>query len=432
MSDETSSHSSASSGLMAPGGVFAPFSFPAFRSIWMANLFSSMGSMIQAVAAAWLMTELTDSNILIAMVQASAVLPIMLFGVFAGAIADNFDRRRVMLIAQFGMLVASAVLAVVTYEEAVGPYSLLALTLLVGIGTALNAPAWQASVRAQVGPKDLPQAISLNTIAFNLARSVGPALGGLLISLWDISLAFALNALSYIFLIVVLLRWQPQVPLPKRGPMFSSVRTGIRFCMSSQPLRKVLVRGASLGFGFAAYQALLPVIVRDRLGGDEISFGVLLGAFGIASIGTALFVGPLRRRLGSEVVTGIGTLAFVFAQVTLAVSVSMKLALFAALIAGSGWVLALTTLNVAMQVRSPEAILGRCLSIYQAATFGGMAIGAWTWGAVAEGYGISAALKLAAGWLIVSLVILRFLVPLPARGEGVPRPAKAKGSSVDM
>jgi len=236
--------------------------------------------MIQAVAAAWLMTELTDSNILIAMVQASAVLPIMLFGVFAGAIADNFDRRRVMLIAQFGMLIASAVLAVVTYEEAVGPYSLLALTLLVGIGTALNAPAWQASVRAQVGPKDLPQAISLNTIAFNLARSVGPALGGLLISLWDISLAFALNALSYIFLIVVLLRWQPQVPLPKRGPMFSSVRTGIRFCMSSQPLRKVLVRGASLGFGFAAYQALLPVIVRDRLGGDEIGFGVLLGAFG--------------------------------------------------------------------------------------------------------------------------------------------------------
>ena len=317
---------------------------------------------------------------------------------FAGAIADNFDRRRVMLIAQFGMLVTSAVLALITYEQIIGPYSLLALSLLVGIVTALNAPAWQASVRAQVGRKDLPQAISLNSVAFNLARSVGPALGGILISLWDISLAFAINALSYIFLIVVLLRWRPDVPPPTRGAMFISIATGVRFCVTSQPVRKVLLRGATIGVGCAAYQALLPIIVREQIRGDEFDFGLLLGAFGIASIVSALFV----------------------AQVILAVSPSLLLAMLAAFAAGAGWVFALTTLNVAMQMRSPETILGRCLSIYQAATFGGIAIGSWFWGTIAEKSGAPVALILAAAWLVLSLIIFRFLAPMPKKDEGIP------------
>lgn len=406
--------------IIATGAPLAPFGFPAFRAIWTANLFSSMGAMIQAVAAAWLMTDLTESHMLIAMVQTSAVLPIMLFGVFAGAIADNFDRRRVMLIAQFGMLVTSAVLALITYEQIIGPYSLLALSLLVGIGTALNAPAWQASVRAQVGRKDLPQAISLNSVAFNLARSVGPALGGILISLWDISLAFAINALSYIFLIVVLLRWRPDVPPPTRGAMFISIATGVRFCVTSQPVRKVLLRGVTIGVGCAAYQALLPIIVREQIRGDEFDFGLLLGAFGIASIVSALFVGSIRRRLDSEVVIGIGSLAFAVAQVILAVSPSLLLAMLAAFAAGAGWVFALTTLNVAMQMRSPETILGRCLSIYQAATFGGIAIGSWFWGTIAEKSGAPVALILAAAWLVLSLIIFRFLAPMPKKDEGIP------------
>lgn len=375
--------------------------------------------MIQSVGAAWLMTELTTSHLLIAMVQASATLPIMLFGVFAGAIADNFDRRRVMLMAQGGMLIASAVLALVTANGLVTPELLLGLTLLVGIGTALNAPAWQASVRMQVGPRDLPQAISLNSIAFNLARSVGPALGGLLISLWDTSLAFALNAISYTFLIIVLLRWRPQVSLPKRAPMFSSVLVGVRFCVSSRPVRRVLLRGISIGFGFAGFQALLPIIVHDRMSGTEIDFGILLGAFGISSIAAALFAGAIRRRLGNENVLGLGTLLFIIAQLALAGSTSMHLAIPAALIGGVGWVTALTTLNVAMQVRSPDAILGRCLSIYQAVTFGGMAVGAWTWGAIADWQDLQSALIMAAVWLASSLVLLRLLAPMPQVGEGV-------------
>src|SRR6218665_493376 len=180
------------------GSTFAPFRYPAFRAIWIANLASNLGATIQSVAAAWLMTELTSSHRLLALVQASATIPIMLLGVFAGAIADNYDRRIVMLAAQTGMLVTSAALATLSWMDLITPYLLLAFTLTVGAGTALNSPAWQASVRQQVGLADLPQAISLNTISFNLARSVGPALGGLLISIWSVSLAFAVNAFSYI------------------------------------------------------------------------------------------------------------------------------------------------------------------------------------------------------------------------------------------
>ena len=206
------------SGLTAPGRALAPFRYPAFRAIWTANLTSNFGSMIQSVAAAWLMTDLTRSHQLVALVQASTTIPILLLAVFAGAIADNHDRRKVMLAAQAGMLIASALLAALTFAGMASPFSLLFFTFAVGAGTALNGPAWQASVRLQVGPGDLAQAISLNTIAFNLARSVGPALGGLLISLTSPALAFAINALSYLALIAVLLRWKPEVAPPQRHP----------------------------------------------------------------------------------------------------------------------------------------------------------------------------------------------------------------------
>ena len=193
--------------------------------------------MIQSVGAAWLMTDLTKSHQLIALVQASTTLPVMLLALLAGAIADNHDRRLVMLAAQVCMLLASALLAALTWLGMIGPFSLLALTLTVGAGTALNGPAWQASVRLQVGKEDLPQAISINTIAFNLARSVGPAVGGLLISLAGPATAFALNSLSYIALIAVLLRWRPEMPPRQSQPIVASMVAGVKFCAASSPVR---------------------------------------------------------------------------------------------------------------------------------------------------------------------------------------------------
>lgn len=401
-----------------PPSALAPFRYPAFRAIWIANLASNMGSMIQSVAAAWLMTELTNSHLLIALVQASATIPILLLAVFAGAIADNFDRRRVMLAAQTGMLLVSAALTLTTWLDAITPLSLLFFTLAVGCGTALNGPAWQASVRLQVGPRDLPQAIALNTIAYNLARSVGPALGGLLISIVGTAAAFGLNAISYILLIIVLLRWRPETTPRRRTSMLTAIATGIRFCAHSDPVRRVLIRGFAFGFGAAGFQALLPSLVRDRLHGTEITYGLCLAAFGAGSIVGALCVGAARHRWGSDRVVTAVSLIFAAAMLPVALTTSLAWTVAAAFVAGGAWVSMLTTLNVAMQLRSPEEILGRCLSIYQAVTFGAMALGAYTLGLIADLSSLPAALFISTGWLVLTATLLRFVAPMPRRDEG--------------
>lgn len=400
-------------------GAFSPFRYPVFRAIWIANLFSNLGGTIQSIAAAWMMTELTTSHQLVALVQSSATVPIMLFGVFAGAIADNYDRRQVMLAAQVGMLLVSSALALMAYLGVIGPALLLAFTLTVGIGTALNSPAWQASVRQQVDQKQLPQAIALNSISFNIARSIGPALGGVLISVWGTSFAFLINALSYIGLIGVLLWWRPQPRAIDRRAILPAVAIGIRYCASSQPLRRILLRGLSLGFSLAAYQGLLPTIVSDQLHGNEFQFGLMLGLFGIGSIVTAPFIGTIRRKLGMEGTLALGSAMFVFVLSLLAQVQVIWYALPAAFVGGMAWVLILTSINTAVQMRSPDSILGRCLSIYQAVTFGGMALGSWAWGAIADWQGLPTALHTASAFLIVSFVVLRLIAPLPKPGEGI-------------
>lgn len=402
-------------------GTFSPFRYPVFRAIWIANLFSNVGSTLQGVGAAWLMTELTPSHQLVALVQASATVPIMLFGVFAGAIADNYDRRLVMLAAQGGMLTVSAALAIMSWLGWMTPFLLLAFTLSVGTGTALNSPAWQASVRQQVSPDQLPQAIALNSISFNIARSIGPAVGGLLISLWNVSFAFAINAISYIGLIGVLLWWRPEPRRIDRRPILPAVGIGIRYCFGNGPLRRLLIRGFALGFSLAAYQGLLPAVVNDSMHGSEIDFGMMLGLFGIGSIATAPFIGRIRHALGLEGILALGAAMFIFAFSVVAMAHDLLHALPAAFVAGSAWVLILTTLNTAVQLRSPDEILGRCLSIYQAVTFGGMALGSWTWGALADWKDLPFALHAASVFLIVSFAVLRFLAPLPRLGEGVLR-----------
>jgi len=402
-----------------PPSAFSPFRYPVFRAIWIANLFSNLGATIQSVGAAWLMTDLTDSHQLIGLVQASATVPIMLFGLVAGAIADNFDRRRVMLAAQLGMLTTSALLAFLTYAGLISPILLLAFTLTVGIGTALNSPAWQASVRQQVDPAELPQAIALNSISFNIARSLGPALGGVLISIWDVSLAFAVNAVSYLALIVVLLWWRPEPRKVKRQPILPAIGVGVRYCAGSRPVRNILLRGLSLGTGLAAYQALLPSIVTHQLGGDELEFGLMLGLFGVGSIVAAPFIGMIRRRIKLEGILAAGALIYILVMTILAELHSVKLALPAVFLAGMAWVAVLTSLNTAIQMRSPDEILGRCLSTYQSVTFGGMAVGSWVWGALADLVDLPFALHMASLFLVVSFLLLRFVAPLPKPGEGI-------------
>jgi predicted MFS family arabinose efflux permease len=345
-------------------------------------------------------------------------MPIMLLGLIAGAIADSYDRRRVMIAAQTAMLVISAILAALAWAGEVTPPVLLLLTLGVGIGTAMHAPAWQASVRLQVPREDLPQAIALNSIAFNIARSVGPALGGLLLSIASAALAFTVNAFSYLAMIAALLRWKPDATPPRRLRMIPAIGAGIVHCARSSPLRRILLRGFSIGAGIAGYQALVPVLTRSQLHGGQIAFGLLLGGFGIGAICTAVMVRKALARFGAEAVVSAGSLAIVGALVALSQVRSIPPAIAMTFLAGSGWTATMTSMNVSMQLRSPEEILGRCMAIFQAMTFGGMALGAWAWGALSDAVGLAAAILGAAAWLLATLVCARLFGPMPRRGEG--------------
>jgi len=397
-----------------------PLRYAAFREVWVGNATSQLGSQIQSVAAAWLMTELTTRHALVAAVPASTAMPMLLLSVFAGVLADNFDRRRIMLVGQWAMLVVSAALAALTYAGKLGAWGLLGFTLAVGSGMALILPSWSASVRALVPDRRvLPQAIALNSISFNLARSLGPALGGLVLATAGVAAAFAINALSYIAMIIALMRWKPDLPPPQREPLFHSVKAGVSFCWHSGPVRRVLMRGSAYGFGAIGVQAMLPIILRGKLDGGEAAFGFLLGAFGVGSI-VGAFTGPaLRRHFGAEQAVALAAAASTVALVGLAEAWSIGALMIFVFMGGAGWTMSLNTFNVAMQVRSPHEILGRCMAIYQAVTLGSSAIGAWAWGFVADATSAPAALLWAAVWLGATTVILRMLSPLPARGEGV-------------
>lgn len=220
-------------------------------------------------------------------------------------------------------------------------------------------------------------------------------------------------------LIIVLLRWRPDtVAPPRRMPMRSAIAAGIRFCVQSDPVRRVLIRGFAFGFGAAGFQALLPSLVRDRLNGGEIVYGLALAAFGAGSIFAALWIGYARRRWGSDRVVTLASLIFAAAMIPVAFTISLGAVMAAAFVAGGAWVSTLTTLNVAMQLRAPEAILGRCLSIYQAVTFGAMALGAYGFGLVADLTSLPGAMLTSSGWLIASAMLLRFVAPMPRRDEG--------------
>ena len=418
---ENSSEFGSPAARIAPDSALAPFRWPVFRNIWFANLASAMGSMIQMIAAAWLMTELTDSHLLVAMVQASVTIPVLTFGIFAGVIADNYDRRKVMLTANVGMLLFAAMLTALAVADAIQPYSLLALTLIIGGGFALNGPAWQASVRLMVPPPDLPQAISLNTIAYNLARSLGPAIGGVILAAWGPEYAFGVNALSYAVMVAVLIRWNARpTGRPDKHRLFPAIGKAVSYVAASSALRRVLMRSLAFGFGSISFQALLPLVAREQLDGSETTFGMLFGAFGVGSVMIAIWVARARRRYGPEAIVTAAMAVSAMAIVTLAYAPNVPLAMISCFAAGCGHVATLTSLNVSMQLRSPDEILGRCLSIFQATIFGGMALGAGAWGVISDVAGLVTALTWSGLFLIAALIVLRAFAPMPKIGEGIP------------
>ena len=394
----------------------APLRNKTFRAIWMASILSNFGGMIQAVGAGWMMTSLSDSANLVALVQASTTLPVMVFSLVSGAIADGFDRRRVMLMAQFFMIIASACLAVFAWLDLLTPWVLLGFTFLIGCGIAFNNPASQAAVGDIVPREEVPAAVLLNSVGFNVTRSIAPALGGVVVAMAGAATAFFLNTLSYIGLIVVLWRWQPSLPKPAlpREPLISAMTTGMRYIAMSPNIAKVMLRGFIFGLTAIVILALLPLVARDLILGGAQTFGVLLGAFGVGAVGGAMISRPARERWENEVLVRTAFIALAACAVITAFSGSIWLTSIGLLLGGAAWVFALSMFSTTVQMSTPRWVVGRAISLYQMSVFGGMALGSWLWGGLTEASSLVLALNGAALAMIAG-AIMGIPMPLPSK-----------------
>jgi MFS family permease len=393
---------------------FVPLRQPVFRAVWFASLASNFGGLIQAVGASWLMTAIAASPDFVALVQASTTLPVMLFSLAAGAIADNYDRRKIMLTAQLFMFSVSVSLAVFAWFGWLTPWTLLAFTFLLGCGTALNNPAWQSSVGDMVPRQDVPAAVTLNSVAFNIARSVGPAIGGAIVAASGAFAAFAINAVSYVALLAVLWRWAPPKVerLLPRETLWIAMSAGLRYVAMSPNIRSVILRAFAFGFGGIVVLALLPLIARDLVKGGPLVFGVLLGAFGAGAVAGAFLSARLRRMLTTEALVRLTFAAFAVAVAVMAVSTSLWLTMPALCVAGGSWVMTLSTFNATVQLSAPRWVVGRALALYQMGAFGGMALGSWVWGQAILFIGTEQTLLVAAFALLAGAALgLRYALP---------------------
>jgi MFS family permease len=368
---------------------------------------------MQNVGASWLMTSLSPSPLLIAMVQAATSLPVFLLALPAGALADIADRRRLLLITQLWMLVAAAALSAATYAGAMTPALLLLLTFVLGIGAAMNGPAWQATVTDLVAPRELSGAVALNSVAFNLARAVGPALGGMILASAGAGTVFLLNALSFIGVLVVLFRWKttPKESILPAERLMGAMRAGVRYVLHAPPLQAVLARSlAFILFGSAVW-ALLPLVVRNEMGLGPSTYGVLLGALGAGALVGAAMLPKLKRMASVDGL--IAGASGVFAMVTIGSGLVRSYALMIGLmlLGGAAWIAILSSLNVAARMVIPAWVQARSLAIYLLVFQGGTALGSLVWGAVAGRVGISSTLVAAGVGLIISAATA-FVFPL--------------------
>lgn len=396
-----------------PVSALAPLRRPFFRALWIATLFSNIGTWVQSVGAAWLMTSLAPSADMVALVQSATALPTLAFSLAAGAVADIWDRRAVLLIAQGWMLAAAAVLAAMTYSGQMTPGLLLALTFLLGAGAAFYGPTWQASVGDLVPRDELATAIAVNSVGFNIARSIGPAIGGLIVAAAGAEAAFLLNAICYLAIIGVLIAWRREVPdrpLP-RERLFGAIAAGLRYTRRSPGVRNMLLRALVFGFAASAVWALLPVLAKRDPAGGPLVFGLMLGALGAGAVLGAAVIVRVRRKLGSERMIDLASILFGATSLALAFF-SWLPAVFAMLLLGGGaWLAALSTLNISVQTAVSSWVKARVLSLYMMCVFGGIALGSWVWGHATEFAGLQAAFA-AAGALLLASPLLSFIVPL--------------------
>jgi predicted MFS family arabinose efflux permease/quinol monooxygenase YgiN len=386
--------------------AWSPLRESVFRALWIATVVSNIGTWMQDVGEAWLMTSLTPSPVLVALVETAGSLPVVLVALPAGALADVVDRRRLLLVMQSWMCVAAGAMGVLALMGHMTPARLLLLTFLLGVGSAMSNPVWQAITPELVPPSDLPAAITLSAVGINIARAIGPALGGLIVGASGPWAVFFLNAASFIAIMVVIYRWRPAPRRSKLPPedIIGAMRTGTRYLRHSPELQTVLVRSGIFAVCASALWALLAQQARRGLGLDSFGYGLLLGCIGLGAIIGAWLLPKVRERLSMNELVAAGTVVFTLATISLAYVHSFGVLAVTLAGGGVGWIAVLSSLNVSAQTVTPSWVRARVMAVYLLVFMGGLATGSAVWGFVAARFGVSTALLFAAVGLLIGLV----------------------------
>lgn len=380
----------------------------------MADLASDIGAFMQSVGAAWLMTSLTSSPVYIALIQTASALPFFLLALPAGSIGDIVDRRRLILGTEIWMFAIAAVLTVVTFAGTMTPWLLLLLTLAISLGDAIEAPTWRAIFPELVHKEDLTPALALNGIEFNLARAVGPGLAGLIIAAAGVAIAFLVNAISFLGVIVVIFRWKR----PARKSTLPAERLGeaswaaIRYVRYSPGIRTLLVRSGSVIFFASSFWALLPAIAKE-LNKSALGYGLLLGFFGVGAVLGAIVLQRLRSKRSTEVVLSAATVVFGAILLSTAMLHSLALLCVLMLFGGAAWTVFMSLFNTMVQNLAPDWVRARVLAAYLFVFQGSVAIGSALWGLAAEHATARLALFVS-GIGIGACLLLPFPLPLPS------------------
>jgi MFS family permease len=384
------------------GTAFSTLHEPMFRRLWIAAVISFTGSWMHTVAAGWLMTTMSMCPFRVSMVQAASVMPVFLVILPAGAIADMADRRKLLLITQSWMAFVAATLGFLTLARVLTPNMLIVFTFLLGLGAVINDPAWQAITTDLVHPKNLEQAVALNSTGFNVARAIGPAIGGFVIMLTCSGWVFLINAASFFAVIFVIYTWKSRkASHGENGPVWTTMIEGLAYLVRMPGVRSVLVRTAVFSISACALTALMPVLAHPY---GSSGYGLLLGCFGAGALIGAALLPTLRRVVTLESVVIFATLLFAAAMATSASWPRFAVLAPAILLAGVAWLQVIAALNVSAQTMSPPHMRARAISIYLLVLQGGMAIGSAGWGYVAREYKTNYALLSAS--LLLSLGLL--------------------------
>ncbi|MBC7608664.1 MAG: MFS transporter [Polaromonas sp.] len=395
--------------------IWSPLRRPDFRGLWLCSGVFFIGNGMQAMAAAWLMVELTGSSFLAALVQTAVFLPMFLLALPAGVLADTTDRRRLISGALLAQVAACALLAILVLVGWAGPTSVLLLVFVCGSCTAVLTPAWNSSVVDSVPRGEWSQAITAVSIAYNVARAIGPTLAGLMFSRLGAGWVFATSVFTTVVMWESIRRWPPRAHPPSRLPaerLWSGTISGLRFAWHSRLILAQLVRAMAYSAAGSALWALLPVIAQRQLGSGAQGFGLLMGCLGLGAVATGLVIGRVRARFGLDAVVGASCVAF-SAVMMLAAWVRVPLLVYAAMAAGgAAWMAAMSTFNTATQASAPPWVRSRAVALHIVASLGAFAFGSAFWGAVSDIVGLGMALTAASLLMVAGLVLAR---PFPLR-----------------